>query len=95
MFSGGCPAENSIVWVTLNLGEFSQFSTLREMYQLNQDFNAVSYTHSHCPITTCFIIFLQQRFNSMLDLLMCLMNWISGYFRSFYACLVLQCLSVK
>ncbi|XP_051764545.1 uncharacterized protein mslnb isoform X3 [Ctenopharyngodon idella] len=40
--SGGCPAENSIVWVTLNLGEFSQFSTLREMYQLNQDFNAIN-----------------------------------------------------
>lgn len=42
MFSGGCPAENSSIWVTLNLGEFSQFATLREMYQLNQDFNAVS-----------------------------------------------------
>lgn len=47
MFSGGCHAENSSIWVTLNLGKFSQFATLREMYQLNQDFNAVSYTHSH------------------------------------------------
>ncbi|XP_043108750.1 uncharacterized protein mslnb isoform X2 [Puntigrus tetrazona] len=39
--SGGCSAENSTVWVTLNLGGFSTFATLREMYQLNQDFNAI------------------------------------------------------
>ncbi|XP_067298496.1 uncharacterized protein mslnb [Pseudorasbora parva] len=39
--SGGCPAENSSLWVTQNLGEFSKFATLMEMYQLNQDFNAV------------------------------------------------------
>ncbi|XP_016116112.1 uncharacterized protein [Sinocyclocheilus grahami] len=39
--SGGCPAENSSLWVTLNLGEFSEFATLSEMYQLNQDFNAI------------------------------------------------------
>ncbi|XP_026121057.1 uncharacterized protein LOC113100649 [Carassius auratus] len=39
--SGGCPAENSSIWITLNLGGFSKFATLREMYQLNQDFNAI------------------------------------------------------
>ncbi|XP_026146566.1 uncharacterized protein mslnb [Carassius auratus] len=39
--SGGCPAENSSIWVTLNLGEFSEFATLSDMYQLNQDFNAI------------------------------------------------------
>uniref|UniRef100_A0A9J7Y4Y7 Uncharacterized protein n=1 Tax=Cyprinus carpio carpio TaxID=630221 RepID=A0A9J7Y4Y7_CYPCA len=39
--SGGCPAENSSIWVTLNLGGFSEFAALREMYQLNQDFNAI------------------------------------------------------
>lgn len=62
MFSGGCRAENSSIWVTLNFGGFSPFATLREMYQLSQDFNAVS---SHIPtdkniccISACFILFL-------------------------------------
>lgn len=80
MFSGGCPAENSSIWVTLNLGGFSHFSTLREMYQLNRDFNAVS---SHIPtdknlccIPACFILFLCLKFSSIHDLLMWLMNWI-------------------
>ncbi|XP_050950914.1 uncharacterized protein mslnb isoform X1 [Labeo rohita] len=39
--SGGCRAENSSIWVTLNFGGFSPFATLREMYQLSQDFNAI------------------------------------------------------
>ncbi|KAL1281634.1 hypothetical protein QQF64_000437 [Cirrhinus molitorella] len=39
--SGGCPVANSSIWVTLNFGGFSQFATLKEMYQLNQDFNAI------------------------------------------------------
>ncbi|XP_073764525.1 uncharacterized protein mslnb isoform X2 [Danio rerio] len=39
--SGGCPAENSSVWIILNLGDFSHFATLSEMYQLNQAFNAI------------------------------------------------------
>ncbi|XP_073670562.1 uncharacterized protein mslnb isoform X2 [Paramisgurnus dabryanus] len=39
--SGGCPTENSSVWVTQNLGGFSHFAMLMEMYQLKPDFNAI------------------------------------------------------
>ncbi|XP_073716201.1 uncharacterized protein mslnb isoform X2 [Misgurnus anguillicaudatus] len=39
--SGGCLAENSSVWVTQNLGGFSHFAMLMEMYQLKPDFNAI------------------------------------------------------
>ncbi|TRY86145.1 hypothetical protein DNTS_030207 [Danionella cerebrum] len=39
--SGGCPAQSSSAWVSLNLGGFSRFATLREMYHLNQNFSAM------------------------------------------------------
>ncbi|XP_048051534.1 uncharacterized protein mslnb isoform X1 [Megalobrama amblycephala] len=54
--SGGCPAENSRIWVSLNLGEFSQFSTLREMYQLNQNFNAIDALVVLSPTQTAELI---------------------------------------
>lgn len=59
VFSGGCPAESSIFWVTQNLADFSQFATLIDIYHINQYFNAVSSVLClYRCMSDCFLLFL-------------------------------------
>ncbi|KAF5888561.1 mesothelin isoform X1 [Clarias magur] len=39
--TGGCMANSSYEWILLNLGAFSQFATVEEMYQLYAEFDAL------------------------------------------------------
>lgn len=40
--AGACVLNSSLEWILMNLGGFSQFATVQEMYLLNPEFNAVS-----------------------------------------------------
>ncbi|XP_046694211.1 uncharacterized protein LOC124378540 [Silurus meridionalis] len=39
--TGGCMSNSSLEWIQMNLGGFSQFATVQEMYLLNPEFDAL------------------------------------------------------
>ncbi|XP_076838687.1 uncharacterized protein LOC143484076 isoform X2 [Brachyhypopomus gauderio] len=54
--TGACMTNSSSDWIILNLGGFSQFATVQEMYLLNSQFNALQALDVLTPMQTAEII---------------------------------------